>query len=149
MNKTIHNVIHDCRNGIHFTDKVFDQYFTELDDSVYSTLNILSENIYDRFVQLNRAIDIFSNVNSIVHLSNQTNQKNIISFGMLIQESSITLNRIFDNIIKSNSTLSPYFIQSTMHEVRLLTIKDKLDFNVFSVFILVKILCKESVRINS
>lgn len=119
MNTTTHNVINDCRNGVHFTGKLFDQYFTRLDDDVDSVMNTMSKTIHDQFIQSIGMIDIFSDINSVIYLISEANKTAITAFGEDIQQHLDTISTIFDNINGSSPVLSPNLTQSTAAEVRL------------------------------
>ncbi|CAF1620621.1 unnamed protein product [Rotaria magnacalcarata] len=117
MNRTTYNVINDCRDNVHFTRKMFDEYLSILDTDVENVMNKMSEKIHDQFVQSIGDIDIPADIATVVNLITEANQTNITSIAVEIQADLLAINQVFNNISNSSSTLSKNFTQSTIKKV--------------------------------
>ena len=117
MNEVVTDVIHDCRDHIHFSRKIFQDYWSMFDDDVKDMINTLNEKVFNQFRQSIEQINITADINLLIEFMNEVNRTNI---AMLVNEIKVNLdgmNILFSNITNSNSTLSPKIVQSTVAEV--------------------------------
>ena len=119
MNQIVTDVINDCRDHIHFTRKLFQDYWSLFDSDVRDMMNTLSDHIFRQFVTSIGQISITSDIDLLVQLVNQTNQSNIEAIAQKIDKNLNTMNKLFANISSSNSTLPQSLAQSTIDKVRL------------------------------
>ncbi|CAF1194881.1 unnamed protein product [Rotaria sordida] len=116
INRTVTDVISDCRNHIHFSKKIFENYWSVLDGNVKNMMNTLSEQIFNQFIKSIGQINIPLDINLIIQLINQANRSDVSVIAKEINKNLITMNNLFKNINNSNSILSPNLIQSTISQ---------------------------------
>ncbi|CAF1109577.1 unnamed protein product, partial [Rotaria sordida] len=83
INRTVIDVISDCSNNIHFSKKIFENYWSVLDNDVKDMMNTLSEHIFNQFIKSIGQIDIPSDINLLIQLANQTNRTDV---SIIVQE---------------------------------------------------------------
>ncbi|CAF1093637.1 unnamed protein product [Rotaria sordida] len=116
INRTVTDVISDCRNHIHFSKKIFENYWSVLDGNVENMMNTLSEQIFNQFIKSIGQINIPLDINLIIQLINQANRSDVSVIAKEINKNLITMNNLFKNISNSNSILSPNLIQSAISQ---------------------------------
>ncbi|CAF1147390.1 unnamed protein product [Rotaria sordida] len=116
INRTVTDVISDCRNHIHFSKKIFENYWSVLDGNVKNMMNTLSEQIFNQFIKSIGQINIPLDINLIIQLINQANRSDVSVIAKEINKNLITMNNLFKNISNLNSILSPNLIQSTISQ---------------------------------
>ncbi|CAF1107838.1 unnamed protein product [Rotaria sordida] len=116
INRTVTDVISDCRNHIHFSKKIFENYWSVLDGNVENMMNTLSEQIFNQFIKSIGQINISLDINLIIQLINQANRSDVSVIAKEINKNLITMNNLFKNISNLNSILSPNLIQSTISQ---------------------------------
>ncbi len=146
MNTTIANIINDCGNQVHFSRKLLENYWWTLDSNVKFMMNTLSEQIYKQFVKSIEDIDIPEDMNLLVEFLSQANVSNIPMLVKAIETDLTILEGYFGQINASNSTLPDYLVQTTVDQVSLIEIIDKLDLKFM--IILVQSLCEKCAGIN-
>jgi hypothetical protein len=146
MNTTITNIINDCGNQVHFSRKLLENYWWTLDSNVKFMMNTLSEQIYKQFVKSIEDIDIPEDMNLLVEFLSQANVSNIPMLVKAIETDLTILEGYFGQINASNSTLPDYLVQTTVDQVSLIEIIDKLDLKFM--IILVQSLCEKCAGIN-
>ncbi|CAF0996212.1 unnamed protein product [Rotaria sp. Silwood1] len=118
INRTVTDVVSDCRNHIHFSKKIFENYWSVLDDDVKDMMNTLSEHVFNQFIQSIGDIDISSDRSLLIQLINQANRSDVSVIAQDIDKNLITMNKFFGNISNSNATLSPNLVHSTIDEFK-------------------------------
>ncbi|CAF4230070.1 unnamed protein product [Rotaria sp. Silwood2] len=118
INRTVNDVISDCRNHIHFSKNIFENYWSVLDDDVKNMMNTLSDHIFNQFIKSIGQINIPSDINLLVQLVAQANRSDVSVLAQEIDNNFMTMNKLFANISNSNSTLSPNLVQSTIGEFK-------------------------------
>jgi len=143
MNTTMDDVILDCRNQVHFSRKLLKNYWSTLDTDISVMMNILSKQIFDKFIISMGKIDIPSDIDLLDQFVDQANVPTISIIVQKIDTDLTTMETYFEKINSSNSTLPQNLVQTTIDEVSFYEITDKLlDLKFFVV--LVRWLCGES-----
>lgn len=119
MNVTVMNVIHDCRDQVHFSRKLLEHYWSTLDTNVKEMMNLLGEDIFDQFIRSIGKIDIPSDMDLLVQFVNQTNGSTIPMIVEKIETDLAIIEGYFEKINGSNSTLPSDLVQTTSDEVSL------------------------------
>jgi hypothetical protein len=117
MNTTVANVIHDCRDQVHFSRKLVENYWFILNDEVEDMMNTLSQQIFDQFIKSIGEINIPLDIDLLVQFVNQANISNIPVIVQGLDKDLTTIEGFFEKINSSNSTLPQSLIQSTIDEV--------------------------------
>jgi hypothetical protein len=117
MNKTMTNVINDCRDQVHFSKKLLENYWFTLDNAVKDMMNTLSKQIFDQFIKSIEEINIQSDQNLLVQFVNTVNVSNIRVIVHKLDTDLSTIQIYFDEISSSNSTLRQSLVQTTIVEV--------------------------------
>jgi hypothetical protein len=143
MNTTMDNIILDCRDQIHFSRKLLKNYWSTLDTDISIMMNILSEQIFDQFINSFGEINIPSDIDLLDQFVDQANVSNISIIVQKIDMDLTTMELYFEKINSSNSTLPQNLVQTTIDEVSLYKIIDEL-LDLKFVVVLVRWLCEES-----
>jgi hypothetical protein len=119
MNTTIMNVIYDCRDQVHFSRKLLESYWLTLDNGVDDMMNMLSEQIYDQFIQSMGKINITLDIYLLTTFATLANESNITAIVEQIDNDLLNIDFYFKEINSTNSTLPQSLVQTTIDEVSL------------------------------
>jgi len=119
MNTTMDNIILDCRDQVHFSRKLLKNYWSTLDTDISIMMNILSEQIFDQFINSFGEINIPSDIDLLDQFVDQANVSNISIIVQKIDMDLTTMELYFEKINSSNSTLPQNLVQTTIDEVSL------------------------------
>jgi hypothetical protein len=139
MNTTVMNIIHDCRDQVHFSRKLLESYWSNFDNDVNVMMNILSQKIYDQFIIAISRVNISSDINLLDQFVVQANVSTIPALVKQIDTELFKIEGYFQKINSSNSTLPQSLVQTTIDQVSLEQIIDELDLKF--VVVLVQKLC--------
>lgn len=111
VNKTLHNLIDDCKNKIHFSKKFFEQFSNEFNDELIPIMENLNKNIYNQFLRTIKMINISAELHLLHNLAGLTDIRNL-------QKNFNQIDQIFTQITQQNSQLSNQFLTETLNEVK-------------------------------
>lgn len=117
MNTTLTNLVHDCRDQVHYSRKLLENYWLTFDNDVKDMMNTLSKQIYDQFDQAMVEIDIPSDMKLLLEFAVEANISNI---SMIVERIELDLDVLeynFQQINGSNSTLPQNLTDSTINDV--------------------------------
>ena len=117
VNKTLNNLINDCKKKIHFSGKFFEQFSGQLNNEIIPFLIHLNENIYKQFLSSIKLINISSELRLIHQLAQLARLSDIIHLINHIQKEFSQIDQLFQRIIKENSQVSNEFLRETLDEV--------------------------------
>jgi hypothetical protein len=111
VNKTLHNLINDCNNKIHFSKNFFEVFSNEFNDELILIITNLNENIYNQFLRTIKIFNISSELHLLHNLAGLTDIRNL-------QNNFNQIDQIFTQIIQQNSQLPNQFLTETLNEVK-------------------------------
>ena len=117
MSSTINDVIDDCRDNVHFSRKLLENYWSKLDDNVYDMINTLGKQIYDQLIESVREINIPNDINLLVQFIAQANISNIPNIVQRIDADLFRMAGLLEKVNSTNSTLPQGLVQLTIDEV--------------------------------
>lgn len=117
MNTIITNVINDCRDNVHFSKKLLENYWSILDHDVGDMMNTLSKQIYNQFINAMVEINIPKDIELLLEFVSQANVSNIPFIVDGIHDDLDTMEKTFEKINSSSSALPQNLVQSTIDGV--------------------------------
>lgn len=117
MNTTISNIVNDCGNQIHFSRKFLDSYWSTLANNIKMMMNTLDGQIYDRFIQSIKDINIAEDLDILTMFDTAAGVPAISAIVASIRIDFTNLEQFFANISNSNSTLPQRLVQPTIDRV--------------------------------
>ncbi|CAF3941948.1 unnamed protein product [Adineta steineri] len=116
INTTVLNVIDDCRDKVHFTIRMIDNYWSTLDRYVNDMMNELNKEIFEEFIKSIGEIDIPDEITLLTQFINAANIPNITIKVNQITGNLSTIETILKNITVAEPTLPQTLVNSTIME---------------------------------
>jgi hypothetical protein len=117
VNTTIINVIHDCRDQVHFSRRLIENYWSRLDRDITEMMNMLSKKIYDQFILSIGLIDIPDDIDLLNRFLILANRPNMSAKVQEIETNLKTININLEKVNASNPILPLNLVQTTIAEV--------------------------------
>ena len=117
-NAMITNMIGDCQNRVHFSDRLLTTYGTQFDSSITETMKSLNKKVFDQFLNAIKDIDIAADIHLLSDLLNKSTLVEIANEVRSIDEEFNTMKGVFAKIESWGGVLPMDLIHTIITEVR-------------------------------
>ena len=111
-------MINDCNQNVHFSEILFKNSSTQLNDSLSSLLKANNEEIFREFSNTNKMINTTLDLQLISDLANLTGQTTVVHHSRVMKNDCKQVQRILKQIVELNSTLPANFLEEIINQVR-------------------------------
>lgn len=116
------DLINDCQDGVHFSSRLFDNYWPTLENRLIDMMNELNKQVHDQFIKSIQQIDIPDEIQLFAEFVDQTNILDISNEVKHIDLDLNALNGVFLKINTSGPVLPDYVIRPTAVQVGSVTL---------------------------
>lgn len=117
MNTTVLNVIDDCHDQVHFTQRLIKSYWSNFDGNLNDMMNELNKHIYDQFVRSIGQINIPDDIKLLTQFMDEANIPDISDKIRQINGDLNVIETILTNISIGEPTLPQTLVQATITQV--------------------------------
>ncbi|CAF1061044.1 unnamed protein product [Adineta ricciae] len=142
VNSTLTNLIDDCRNEKHFSQRYLEKFSIEFKDEFSPMLKKFNEKIYKQFQKSKEIQSISSNIELIRNFIHLIPSENLQNRFYSIEKTFRQVQLLFQQILQENSHLSKNFLTKTFHQLEIFfenLIESNLDSCPLPIFDLMKL----------